>query len=190
MARDIYTLTSGRVRIEVPDPDPGLLGSPGGAEAMVQRDFATLVQDVQINESPPNRLEVPALTVTIINDGPRRSRQRFELAGVQAESHYFIFKLAELPPPTQLPPIVQQLPPTVVAGTQQFPSVPVFPNIGGGPQRQIFVVPQGTGGWEFGLTTPVTGALAGAVLAFMGVPVYLSARRRLLMDAMRQRGFG
>ncbi len=79
----VRATTSGR------DMRPKFTGSPGGAQAMVQRDPVDEMSDRVINEIF-GLWELPGLQLTIYNDGFRANRVQIDLAAVFAETHYEI----------------------------------------------------------------------------------------------------
>ncbi len=79
----VRATTSGR------DMRPKFMGSPGGAQAIVQRDPVDQMSDQVINEIFGLE-ELPGLQLTIYNDGFRANRVQIDLAAVFAESKYQI----------------------------------------------------------------------------------------------------
>jgi len=65
-------------------PDAELLSSPGGAQAIIGRDFWDHEQDVALDEMPIDRFELPAFEVRVYEDRQHPAHQVYSLAGVQA----------------------------------------------------------------------------------------------------------
>ena len=184
IAEQVNTALAGHVLISFPAPDHGLAkGSPGGYQAVVQRDTYSAVDERTLNDQPGNRIEVPGLEATIFEDGTQPSRTVVYLAGVEAEAHYGIYRLGQpgsVAPGQPNSPNVGKAPgaltpggPTVTSPTGDLagtPTVAAPTDIGGMLHH----------GWKLLL------AGAGDVFRLLGVwvvllaPVYLSARRWLL----------
>jgi hypothetical protein len=87
--------SNGLIRVTFPEPDTAAAaGTPKGYEAQVRRDLFEHIEDVKLNEQPEDRLEVPAMVITVFADGQKPSRLIVELAGTEAEARYGIFPLA------------------------------------------------------------------------------------------------
>lgn len=89
--RQINETFLGRMRISFPQADPTYLhGSKGGYQALVRRSVPEQLQEQILNEQPNDRIEIPALVVTIYEDRAKPSRTIFEFAAVEAEARYGI----------------------------------------------------------------------------------------------------
>src|SRR5205085_878140 len=96
VAAAINAAFPGRMRLDFPQPDAALAkGSPGGYEALVQRRADQQVQEVQLNEQPADRVEVPGMVVTAYQDNYVPSRTIAYLGGVEAEAYYGIYLLGD-----------------------------------------------------------------------------------------------
>jgi hypothetical protein len=188
----------GTLRISVPRPDAeAATGSPGGYEASVKRDSSEHIEDVQLNEQPDTRLELPAMVVTVFADNNRSSRLVIELAGLEAEARYGIYALANdldsSGTETGLPATSGSLGDlgASLGGLLAPPSSPLMASAGSAPADSGARVGQSTRGplnrlvralrspWEL-----FWGANATEKLVVWGLllsPVYLASRRALLV---------
>lgn len=186
--------TGTEIVASVPHPDAALLSSPGGAQAIVQRDFWDHQQDMAIHDGAEDRMELPAFVVTVYRDGRFPEHYVYWFAGVQAVSRFpraLADKLTEMASPwvpsgptAELPPLLPPLPvespaESVAAG----PAVTYTPRSittgrapRSGSRRRIEQ--------RLGLAFASPIGSPGILLfwAFLSVPVYLAARRRLLVE--------
>jgi hypothetical protein len=93
VADAISAAFAGKVRAttSAPDTDEKVTGSPMGAQAMVRRDPVAALSDFVINRIE-RHFDLPALQLTIFNDGLQANRMQVDLAAVYAETHYEIGK--------------------------------------------------------------------------------------------------
>jgi hypothetical protein len=185
VAEQVNTALAGHVLISFPTPDHPLAeGSPGGYQALVQRDAYSAVNERTLNDQPVNRLEVPGVEATIFEDGTQPARTVVYLAGVEAEAHYGIYRLGQ-------PGTGSDVPANAPAG--KGPGAPGAP---GGPTTVTSPTGDVAGAPTLAPPTNLTGLLhhgwqllvagVGDVMRLLGVwlvllaPVYLSARRWLL----------
>lgn len=194
LATRINDALAGRAVVTFPDPDRQLAaGSPGGYQALIRRDMYSEIQETQINDQDPERAEVPAMELTVFEDNTVRSRTVVYLAGVEAEAHYGIYRLSCASCPSA--PGVTTQPAKQVTKQPAAPSGPASTLAGapsGASAPQLASQPNGVvgvlrHGWQL-----LTNGL-GEVIRLFGVwllllaPVYLSARRWLLLSRNRQR---
>jgi hypothetical protein len=92
LAALLNTASAGRIRIELPEPDKVSYpnGSRGGYQSIVRRDQAEQLEAMYLENQAPDRLEVPGMVVTLIGDSDRTSRLVMQLAGTEAEARYGI----------------------------------------------------------------------------------------------------
>ena len=96
LAKRVNSQLVGRVRIDFPKPDPTFFtGSPGGYQALVRRAPFEQFQEQAFNGQPPDRIEVPAMVVTVFQDDTRAGRTIVELAATEAEARYGIALLGD-----------------------------------------------------------------------------------------------
>lgn len=177
----------------VPNADPNLVGSPGGAQAIIQRDFWDHEEDLLLHEGADDRFELPAFSVAIYQDRKYPEHEVYWLAGVQAASRF----------PRALAPDLEEIfnhdahdttPPLVV-------QPPDPPNIEGGGTEPAPIIGGGKHGIvHLGRTTRIVRRLAWtlrsplrsvavlALLAFLLAPVFLSSRRSHFMTLRRNAG--
>lgn len=77
-------------KVTVLFPQPTITATPGGYEATVRRSEGHQLEEVLLNNEYTDRLEVPAMVIMVVEDGPKASRTRIELAAVEAEARYGI----------------------------------------------------------------------------------------------------
>jgi hypothetical protein len=190
----------GKLIFAAPAPDQrrGYVGgSPGGYQAVVQRDLYEHLQDSLLNND--ERLTVPGLDILYVNDtASAPSRVELQVAGGQAEAHYGInppFSFLDnsgisvsLPgggsvnvplPPSSLPPA----PPSLGGTTPTGAVTPPAPT--GGLPRLLSRI------WD-GLQllgrSPGTALLVAMLLGLLSLPLLVSWRRgRLLAELGRVR---
>jgi len=188
----------GRLRLDFPTPDEQLAaGSPRGYLAISRRIEAEQVQAVQFDEQAADRLEVPGMVVTVYSDNARPGRTIYEFAGTEAEARYGIFLLAQPGPAGPTPPqprpesppvpddVIRDLPFTPppeaphlrvdVVAPAEPPAVPAV----SAPDDLLREVTERVRGLLVnGLDTALP---VFAVWALLFVPIYLSARRRMML---------
>ncbi|MDQ3757634.1 MAG: hypothetical protein M3394_07285, partial [Actinomycetota bacterium] len=79
---------AGRVAVTFPVPDQ--MATKGGYAAIVRRSTAEQLEERFLNGQEDHRVEVPAVVVTVYEDGQAPSRTRVDLAAVEAEALYGI----------------------------------------------------------------------------------------------------
>lgn len=206
VATTINGMANGQLRVDFPSPDAFLAkGSPGGYQAVVQRSLSQQTQEVVYNEQPADRQEVPAMVISVYEDNTTPARTIAYLAGASSEAYYGIYLLGAPAGsgtggdvPGSGPRAAGTGGGTGQAGTDTDPGPDVsLPGTGtglGGPTDSgPTVAPptasSGSGGLlttlGHGLQLAVNGLVRAlrllGVWATLLVPVYLSARRRLLL---------
>jgi hypothetical protein len=159
---------NGVVRVDFPNPDDQFVGgSKGGYQALVQASPFAHLEDVLLNEQPQDRLEVPGMTITIIQDARKPGRTVVNLAGVETEAHYGISLVDQFGPDSSDTVASAAL---ADAGT---------PGAGAGP---IFgLTPTPIDGF---VPTPATGTTAPNVAGSAGTP--LRQAGRYLLNGLRR----
>ncbi|MDQ3757711.1 MAG: hypothetical protein M3394_07670, partial [Actinomycetota bacterium] len=84
---------SGRLVIAFPEPER--LATKGGYLGTVRRSLGQQLQEMQLNEQPPDRLEIPAFVATLIQDNLKPARTVFEAAAVHVDARYGITPLGQ-----------------------------------------------------------------------------------------------
>jgi hypothetical protein len=187
---------AGRAVIAFPAPDRQLrAGSPGGYQSLVRRDLFGQTQETQLNDQDPDRAEIPAMEITVFEDNTIKSRTVAYLAGVEAEAHYGIYRLScatcltgtgPAAPSTDHHPAARPAAadgPITSLPNAQMAAVPA-PQVSSPPNGVVGLLHHG---WQL-LTNGIS-----AVIRLFGVwllllaPVYLSARRWLLLSRNRSR---
>ncbi|MDQ1698829.1 MAG: hypothetical protein QOG34_692 [Frankiaceae bacterium] len=190
LAKQINTTFSGRIQISFPTPDPTLKGSPGGYQAVIQRNPYSQAEETNVNDQEPTRSDVPGMEITIYADNSEPSRTIAYLAGTEVEAHYGVYVLGQncsTCPPPSTPPTPggpgggtggsSNLPnggPAAVSGPTNGspPVVAGGANVGGIFHHGWQLLVSGLGNMlhQFG------------VWAILLLPVYLSARRWALTN--------
>jgi hypothetical protein len=93
LARTINSAFTSLLRVDFPTPD--VLASPGGYQAVVRRDNAEHVEDIFLNGQPVDRVDVPAVVLTLSSDSKQPSRLLVEFAGVHADARYGIYSTGD-----------------------------------------------------------------------------------------------
>ena len=176
----ISAAVPGRVHVDFPSAQR--IASAGGTYAEVVQDPWYHAERVLDAEKADTDVAVPAMTVTVYLDGQTKSRLVVDLAAAAASSSYRIFRLAEDAPfgtAAQPPVTAHQQPlglmtgvstssPVAHAAAPQVATAGFLPTIARAA-RLLF----GSVGRLFALLP---------VFLLLGIPVYLSARRRLLLE--------
>lgn len=194
LATRINDALAGRAVVDFPNPDRRLAaGSPGGYQALVRRDVFAQTQETQLNDQDPDRAEIPAMEISLFEDNTIKSRTVAYLAGVEAEAHYGIYRLSCATCPSGSQP--QSRPTKQPGNTAVAPPGPTSlptTQVGTSPSPQLASQPGGVAGLiRHGWQLLISGL--GQVVRLFGVwlmllaPVYLSARRWLLISRHRQR---
>jgi hypothetical protein len=198
IAAEINTVLAGYVHVDFPEPDPRLAaGSPGGYQSMVRRPLGDQIQEEGLNDQPPDRVEVPGMVVTLYTgDSLEPSRQVVYLAGVEAEARYGIYSLSDL---ADISWMAGQDSGTGSTAAGPLASSPAADSRSATtalspPSTKPTEVPTGggvigallpRGGWSWLVEHPV----AALKLLFMWIvllsPVYVAARRWLLLQRNR-----
>jgi hypothetical protein len=174
-----------------PDTRPDYAGgSPGGYQAVSQKDLYENLQDTFINYDASH--EIPGLRVLYVNDNPRSpSRVDLQLANVQAESHYGITRLGAgsgaafaSPPPEGSSSLLTApaggevgMPSIATSGANsKGTSIPAGSRGGGLPQvlERLFT------GLKWLVRSPGAAMGVGVVLSMLFAPLLLAQRRRKL----------
>lgn len=185
----LNTALAGIATVTFPTPDPGWFpgGSPGGYQAIVEKERFRQLASRSLNDD--DTTEVAALEIAVYSDGRAgRTRAIVQLAAAQAEAHYGIYAL-----PTFFGP----LPPTVCICLPE-PGPEIVPPGGGpvpaGPRTSapttVFdkVVKAVREGWTVAVTNLDEGLLLGVMWLFFAAPALLALRRRALGSPLRALG--
>jgi hypothetical protein len=169
----------GQAAVEFPRPDPAYFpnGSPGGYQAIIQKEHFREFAERALNDD--DTLEVPGMQLIVYSDGRAgRSRYVVQFAGVQAEAHYGIYLLpneATPPPPPTVGPVAPPPAPAPQATIAPPPPPPA-------PTKRSIVdhlarrIADGIG---VAVARPADAALTASLLGFFALPGYLLWRRRL-----------
>lgn len=168
----------------IPEPDPLLLGSPGGVEAIVQRERWDHLQDLAIHDGADDRYELPAFVLAYYQDRTYPQHEVYWMAGVQAVSRLpqrlagDLDELATPDPGVDVDPVtgtvltsVSTDDPTALAGGRA--GVPGAGRARGGAGRFPTDI-------VFALASPLGSPGILGFWMFLAVPVFLSSRRRLM----------
>jgi hypothetical protein len=180
-----------RGRVRVPDPDEELKkGTPGGYLASLQKNRGEEIQARVISNDAST--EVPAFELIMFNDDQNlgRARQLYQFAGVDASATYGIY----------LPPTLDSgdfgdagieelsLPNLLTEMTGGYPQTTPTQPVAAGDELLAApgnLIAEAVNKVSRALTllarSPREAALAGAVWFLLGLPVYLSVRRRALV---------
>lgn len=180
----------GLAKVDFPTPQPNT-ASKGGYEATVRIDPLEHVEDVLVNEQPDDRIEVPGMVVTIFQDGFKPSRTIVDFAGVEAEARYGI-SLVEQPGGSLSggPLPVADLLAGNVPGVGQGPIFGIEPGAAGdlgpaaplGRPRQLALGSPLNGPGRILMNGLRRVAALLPIWALLLIPIYLSARRWLLLQ--------
>lgn len=190
VARAINAAFVGVLRVDFPQPDPGKLGSPGGYEAVIRLRPEEHLEAVSLNEQGNDRIEVPGMVVSLVSDNTRPSRTIFQFAGAAAEARYGIFLLGsgsgDLGGPGSFGGSATDAAGLDVAldaflgggaGSPSNPPLGTAPIADDDAPRGLAAL-----GWAYLRNAlPETIALL-LVWSILLAPVYLSARRRMLLE--------
>lgn len=192
VAQQINERLGAFLRVDFPAPDPTYLnGTKRGYQAVVRRSPAEHLSEVLAHEQPLERQEVPGMVVSFVQDGFKPSRVILELAAAGVEARYGISAIdGGVDDDTIDPGIALDLGatgegPLFGLNPDSVANVPrggLTPLDNGGPRgfvgsaRRII--------WNgLGLAADLL-----PVWAVLLVPVYLSARRWLLLQRATLRG--
>ena len=96
LARQVNAQLVGKARIDFPTPDPvASAGSDGGYQALIRRSPFEQFQEQAMNGQPPDRIEVPAMVITVYQEDTKAGRTIVELAATQVEARYGIAVLGD-----------------------------------------------------------------------------------------------
>jgi hypothetical protein len=191
----LNAIQPGQLVFSAPVPDKrrgGRTGSPGGYQAVVERERFRHLEDTVLNYD--ESVEVPGLAVLVLNDSPTQpSRLDLQFASVEAEARYGIHRLSQdctgpcvtppsAPPtaqPTPAGPVLRPSPaPRMkhVAGPDSDDRDPIDGIVGtiGHLIKRFF------DGVRWLLRSPTQAVLVGLVLTLLCQPFFLSRRRRRL----------
>lgn len=174
----------GRVRIEL--PDPARRANADGTVAWVEDDAFRHVDRMTVDDVPFADVTVPAMEVVAYQDGLSPSRLVVSLAAISAHNGYSITRAEEpAPVPTVAPSTVAvQVPHTDTVASPPAPVPTAKQEVGtpvpvAGPANPVAVLRDGL---RVVFRSPRRVAAIAAVWALLAVPVYLAARRRLLLE--------
>lgn len=182
-------------KVLVTFPTPAQSASPGGYQALVRRSVREQLEEMLLNEQRSDRLEVPTMVITIVEDSVKPARTRLELAAVAAESLYGISVLGAdggIDGDDSLGTLDDAL---SSSGLDDFGGTPLFglpPSAGGtgGGGTRNPRIGGGSGGLADGAGKLIWNGLKRTAALFpiwavLLAPVYLSARRWLLLQRGR-----
>lgn len=163
-----------RIHLSLPRPDGRFSGgTPGGFQAVVQRDPWEHLQEVAMNDEDRSRVEVPALELIADLAHSTRLRAVLQLAAVEADAHYGIYLLPpqanEPAPPSLVGTVVETLPPPVAPPAKAAPVA-----------RTETVLKRFARGLAYVLLQPGDIALVAAMWVLLGAPLAVAVRRRRL----------
>jgi hypothetical protein len=176
----INAALGGQAAVEFPRPDPAYYpnGSPGGYQAIIQKEHFREFAERALNDD--DTLEVPGMQIVVYSDGRAgRSRYVVQLAGVQAEAHYGIYLLPDTTGPAPQPSIAASLKP--VAAPKPAPTIAPAPPAAPPAPRSIVerFTRRVAAGFGVALARPADASLLAVLFAFFALPGYLLWRRRL-----------
>jgi hypothetical protein len=176
----IEAAAPGRVHVDFPSAQK--VASPGGAFAQIAQDPWFHAERVLDADKADTDVAVPAMAITVNLDGKTKSRLVVDLAAASASSSYRIFRLGDFGP----------APIPGVAAPAQHPLLPTGLTTGPTPTTtQNTPAPQVASGGFVPTLAKAASIVFGSlgrmlellpVFLLLGVPVYLSARRRLLLE--------
>jgi hypothetical protein len=176
---------AGRARIDF--TPPAVTAAKSGQEADLVDDPYRHLERVLFDDVPDDVVVKPALEVTVYADETTPSRLIASFAAISGRQIYQIFSLDEdfpagppVTPPVALPPTIggpgDDLVPAVRLTDTTSPRTPHAPSATGGLLGQV------VNGLRFALRSWHDLLPVAAVWALLAIPVYLSARRRLLLS--------
>jgi hypothetical protein len=191
----LNALLQGLVTVRVPGPDAQpdyLSGSPGGYQAVCQREEFEHLQDATLNYD--NSLQVPGLEILRVDDSQTSpSRLDIQLGNVEAEDHYGILPLQQggdnsggggVPGstggPSEVVTTVTQGPPPAAPKPSTKPPQPPHGFIAAVQQALVRI----WDGLRLAWRSKLTGLLILALLLLMGAPLVIGWRRRRLQSAL------
>jgi hypothetical protein len=178
-------------RVVVDFPQPYRRAAADGTSALVTDDPYRHVERTTFDDVPDDSVLAPALEVIVYLDGTASSRLVADLASVTSQERYRIYRVGSVetpppPPPTSVPTV----PPvgTTHGGGPGEP--PVITDPAGPTPHAVAAQPMTPGellrrigeGLKVVFRSPRQLAAVGALWALLAIPVYLAARRRLLLD--------
>ncbi|MDT7571113.1 MAG: hypothetical protein QOE05_1287, partial [Actinomycetota bacterium] len=187
----------GRAVVEFPDGDA--YASKKGVVARLTDDRYRHVERVLLDDQPDDNVLLPAMQVTVFTDGTMASRQIVSLAAMSTQAIYRNYRVGSPQDPFPKPPLPTGGTTVTVPGTPGRPGTDVITDGPVPPAPTPTVAPLAQGGGPGGLLGAIgrgvrvafrsPGTVAGIALmwSLLAVPVYLAARRRLLLDLPRLR---
>ncbi|HLF70324.1 MAG TPA: hypothetical protein VI541_05150, partial [Actinomycetota bacterium] len=167
--------------VDFPSPDGEYLdGSPGGFQAVVEKDRHQFYADRALNDDDSQA--VVGLMFFLQSDARAgRSRQIVQIAGVQAESHYGIYLLPTAAS-SQREEVRNDLLERVIERVPATPDPPAPPPSLPIKAKEIIdrFVERVAQGWRVFVAKPGDALLMAALLSFLLLPLYLVSRRREL----------
>jgi hypothetical protein len=198
LAARVNAQLAGLARVDFPPADPNLLSSPGGYQAVYRRSLADQVQEGDLNDQPADRGEVPAMVITVfLGDNDKPSRIVTYLAGAEVEARYGIYLVGQDGSSSDGPGTSDAFPSTSGGLTTYVPAsgLPTIPPGGTTRTAPKTAKPPGhlsplagllpPGGWRWVAEHPVEAMKLLFMWAVLLSPVYLAARRWLLIQRNR-----
>ena len=177
-------------RVVVTFPEPFRFAAANGVNARLTDDPYHHVERVLFDDVPDDSTVSPAMEIVAYLDGTAPSRLSASLAALSAQQRYRIFAVGAEPPP----PGPSQPAPSAAVDVP-LPSVsvetdgplhghpdPEPPDVVAAPTGQGDLVTRLTEGLKVVFRSPRQLAAVAALWALLAVPVYLAARRRLLIE--------
>jgi hypothetical protein len=179
---------AGHGSIALPGARP--IASQGGVLAQVKQDAYTHTEQTLFNDVPADSWVAPAAVVTINLDSTQPSRLIVNLSAVTSSSYYRLYKLTRSQP-AQPTPHAPELPTVKInAGAPSLDTVAPdatssgVPQLAAGPNTSTGAYLADVGRrFAFAMRSPRGIFSIACIWALLSLPVYLSARRRLLLEA-------
>ncbi|MFN2611426.1 MAG: hypothetical protein ABR507_11240 [Actinomycetota bacterium] len=175
---------AGKASITFPEPDDTFKnGSPGGFQAVIQKQRFLSYSERSLNDD--DSPEVVGIEIIYYGDAKAgRSRQVFQLAGVQAESHYGIYLLPTNESVFSDPaadPVISFAPGSSAIDGSEITVDPLAASAGE-PGHSIFdkIIKRVLAGWRLFRSRPGDAAMMVITLTFLLLPIYMIQRRRFV----------
>ena len=181
LVAQLNTINPGTMVFSMPSPDDRYgyyKGSPGGRQAVAQRELYAHAEDNVLNYD--SSVQVPGLHMVYNNDTPDApSRVDVQLANVQSETHYGI-SLATYSGDAPAGSLTDALPPVAAPAV----SSPITSPAGGSGPGILEIlrklIQQVLSGLAWLFRSPLQALLMAGMLTLFGLPIYLAVRRRRL----------